>query len=134
MMQFMVGDSGTLGVLTLRGTLSRIHAAELRACLTRGLNRTNRLIVNCDQAASLDVTCLRLLCTAYRVSRVLNKGFILAGDRAALFRGALGDAEYARCFEAGQQCDSGCLWTESPARSAAEKDAAASPEGMDSAA
>ncbi len=111
-MQFMIRDSGTLGVLTLRGIFSAAQASELRAYLTRGLNRTNRLIVNCDHTASLDLTCLRLLCTAYRVSRVMNKGFILAGDRAALFRSAKGDAEYARCAETGQQCASGCLWTD----------------------
>ncbi len=113
MMQLIVQDSGTLGILTLRGRFSRIHAGELRSHLTRGINRTNRLIVNCEQVAAFDMTCLRLLCTAYRVSRVLNKGFVLAGDRTALFRHATGAGEYIRCAEDALGCESGCLWTDS---------------------
>jgi len=112
MMQLSVRDSGTLGILTLRGKFSRFHAIELQTHLTRGINRANRLIVNCEQVTSLDMTCLRLLCTAYRVSYVLNKGFVLAGDRAALFRLAAGESESTRCSGAGLGCDSACLWSD----------------------
>ncbi len=112
MMQLTVQDSGTLGILTLRGTFTRIHAGELRAQLTRGINRANRLIVNCEQVESFDLSCLKLLCSAYRVSYILNKGFILAGGRAALLRGAAGGVEHAECALNGQMCVARCLWTD----------------------
>ncbi len=111
MIQLIVQDSGTLGILTLRGNISRIHSGELRTQLIRGINRVNRLIVNCEQVASLDFSCLKLLCTAYRVSHIMNKGFILAGDRAALLRKAAGAAGRTGCDEAERQCGTRCLWT-----------------------
>ncbi len=132
MMQLSVRDSGTLGILTLRGRFSRIHAVELQTHLTRGLNRTNRLIVNCEQVASFDMTCLRLLCTAYRVSLILNKGFVLAGDCASLFRHAARSPEGVDCHLDDQRCASGCLWTGELPMSAA--DPRRSPRGDDMAA
>ena len=111
-MHLTVRDSGTLGILTLRGDFSELHAEELRTHLTRGLNRPNRLIVNCEQVASFDMTCLKLLCSAYRLSHILKKDFVLAGDRTALFRRAAGEAADIPCAGAVQECEAGCLWTE----------------------
>jgi anti-anti-sigma regulatory factor len=112
MMHLTVMDSGTLGILTLRGNLSELHAGELRAYLARGIDRVNRLIVNCEKVASIDMICLKLLCTAYQVSRVMKKDFAFAGDRTALFRQAAGTDEYARRAGACQGCETGCLWTD----------------------
>ena len=115
MMHLTVRDSGTLGILTLRGHFSELHAEELRANLTRGLNRPNRLIVNCERVASLDITCLKLLCSAYRLSHILKKDFVLAGDRAALFQRAAGADADARCPGTVLGCETGCLWTDGAA-------------------
>ncbi len=113
MMHLTVRDSGTLGILTLRGSLSELHAGELRTYLAHGIDRMNRLIVNCEKVTSLDMICLKLLCTAYRVSRVLKKDFALAGDRTALFRQAAGADEYANGAETCQGCEIECLWIDS---------------------
>ena len=112
MMHLTVRDSGTLGILTLRGDFSELHAEELRTHLTRGLNRPNRLIVNCERVASFDMTCLKLLCSAYRLSHILKKDFVLAGDRTALFRRAAGESAEAPCAGAAHECEAGCLWTD----------------------
>jgi len=113
MIHLTVRNSGTLGILTLQGSLSGPQAEELRTHLVRGFDRVDRLIVNCEQVTSIDMGCLKLLCTAYRVSHVLKKDFALAGDRTALFRRAAKAAEYAHCPGAGQECKTGCLWTDS---------------------
>lgn len=112
MIHLTVQNSGTLGILTLRGSLSELHAVELREHLLRGLDRAGRIIVNCEQVTSIDTACLKLLCTAYRVSRIQKKDFVLAGDSALLFRRAGGRAAYPRCDEADQWCARGCLWTD----------------------
>jgi anti-anti-sigma regulatory factor len=113
MIHLTVQNSGTLGILTLQGSFFGSQAGELRTHLARGLDRVNRLIVNCEQVTSLDMICLRLLCTAYRISHVLKKDFAFAGDRTALFRRAVEAAEHDHCSGAGRECETGCLWTES---------------------
>jgi anti-anti-sigma regulatory factor len=134
MIQLSVRDFGTLVVLTLRGSLSEIHAGELRANLLRGLGYAGRLIVNCEQVASLDMNCLKLLCTAYRVSHTLKKDFVLAGNRIDLFRKAAGPAERASCGMAGRSCEEGCLWTDVTIGRYCESDASQSMPAQDSAA
>ncbi len=112
MIHLAVRNSGTLGILTLQGSLSEFQAGELRTHLARVLDRVDRLIVNCEQVTSIDMSCLKLLCTAFRVSHELRKDFALAGDRTALFHRAAEAAEYVHCSGAGQECKTGCLWTD----------------------
>lgn len=134
MIHLAVQNSGTLGVLTLEGSLSGPQAVELRTHLARGFDRVDRLIVNCEQITSIDMTCLKLLCTAYRVSHVLKKDFALAGNRTALFRRAAGAAELAHCSGAGQECKTGCLWTDSDPERYCTNDATTSADMRDIAA
>ncbi len=120
MMQLTMQNAGALGVLTLHGRLSRLNAEELRARLISSLDCVDRLIVNCDQVTAVDMTCLQLLCTAYRVSQLMNKDFIIAGDRGALFRKAVGADGNANCIGADPDCFRDCLWIERT-RAGAEK-------------
>jgi anti-anti-sigma regulatory factor len=112
MIHLTVRNSGTLGILTLQGSLVGPQAGELRTHLARSLDRVSRLIVNCEQVTFIDMICLKLLCTAYRVSHVLKKDFVLAGDLTALFRRAVEAAERDHCSGAGRECETGCLWTD----------------------
>jgi anti-anti-sigma factor len=115
MIQLSVTNSGTLGIVTLRGRLSGNHAVELREHLLRGLHGAVRIIVNCEQLTSIDAACIRLLCTAYRVSRTQKKEFTLAGNRSHLFQRPGGGTAYPRCDVADRRCSSGCLWTDGDA-------------------
>ncbi len=110
MMQLAVRDSGTLGVLTLRGSFCERHADELRSRLINGIDDTQRLIVDCNQVTAVDMTCLQLLCTASGVSRTMNKDFVIRGDRRSLFRKAVGATGYANCIGADPACFQNCLW------------------------
>ena len=125
MIHLTVRNSGTLGILTLRGNLSGLHAVDLREHLLRGLDRASRVIVNCEQVTSIDMACLKLLCTAYRLSCTLKKGFALAGDSTHLFQLAGGPAAYVECARNDQRCAKGCLWTDSERGSDASGSAAA---------
>jgi len=109
-MQLAMRNSGTLGVLTLHGSLNERNAEELRSRLIAGIDCADRLIVNCDQVTAVDMICLQLLCTAYRVSQAMNKDFIIAGDRGFLFRKAVGTTGYANCIGADPACFRDCLW------------------------
>jgi anti-anti-sigma regulatory factor len=104
--------SDTANRLTLRGDLSEVHADELRIHLLRGIDRASRLVVDCEQVTSIDMVCLKLLCTAYRVSHMLKKDFVLAADRSALFRRSAEFVETAHCAGPDRECGHGCLWTD----------------------
>jgi anti-anti-sigma regulatory factor len=110
MIHLAMEDSRTLGILTLDGSLSELNAEELRSRLISGLDSVDRLIVNCEQVTAVDMMCLQLLCTAYRVSRVMNKDLIIAGNRRSLFRKAVETTGYANCIGADPACFRDCLW------------------------
>jgi anti-anti-sigma regulatory factor len=110
MMHLSVKDSGALAILTLRGDISENNIDELRAHLALALDRVNRLIVNCEQVASMDMKCIKQLCTAYRVSRMLKKDFSLAGDPKDLFRSVEESTALAYCMGVGFECGMRCLW------------------------
>jgi len=112
MIHLTVRNSGTLGILTLRGNLSGLHAVDLREHLLRCLDRASRVIVNCEQVTSIDMACLKLLCTAYRLSCTMKKDFALAGDSTHVFRLAGGPAAYIECARTDQRCAKGCLWAD----------------------
>jgi anti-anti-sigma regulatory factor len=100
----------TLGILTLHGSLGERNVEDLRSRLISGLDCVDRLIVSCDQVTAVDMNCLQLLCTAYRVSQTMNKDFIIAGDRRSLFRKAVATTGYANCIGADPACFQDCLW------------------------
>jgi anti-anti-sigma regulatory factor len=103
--------TGTGGLLTIRGRLHESSANDLRTYLLNGINHARRLVVNCEKVESVDIGCLKMLCTAYRVSRRLKKDFSLIGDRAALVRLAGGSASlYDQCAMREQSCSAECLW------------------------
>jgi anti-anti-sigma regulatory factor len=112
MMHLSVQDSGTLGILTLRGNLAECHAEELRECLVQAFDRVNRLIVNCEKMTSLDTFFIRQLCAAYRVSRMTKKEITLAGDGVALIRSAVQSNVFFHCEKAGLGCEKKCFWSE----------------------
>jgi len=89
MMQLTVKDAGAFAVLTLQGELHAGHAGELKDCLRRLLGYVGRLIVNCEKVTGVDAACLRILCSAYRVSQNLQKEFSVAGHSPELFREAV---------------------------------------------
>ena len=103
-------DSGTLGILTLRGNLVEHSTEELQAFLSRALDQVDHLIVNCDQVTAVDVSRLRLLCTTYRVSQVYKKEFTLSGGPETAFLSALETAGDGRCPGEHNGCEAGCLF------------------------
>ncbi len=107
---FNTEDSGTLGILTLRGDIAHDRAGELHARLAQSFCCVNRLIVNCNEVASFDMACIRVLCAAYRVSHLLHKDFSLVGDQPGLYARAERHDIVRSCPDRAV-CGEGCLWT-----------------------
>lgn len=109
-MHLDVRNSGTLSVLTLPGDLNRRHAETLRIYLRRSLDQAGRLIVDCEQVSTVDPDCLSILCAAYRISRVLQKDFVVAGQRPGPFLKAVKEVDRARCRACDLETGDACLW------------------------
>ncbi|MDH4161864.1 MAG: STAS domain-containing protein [Nitrospirota bacterium] len=108
-MDFEVKDTGAVAVLTLPVNLSRHYAETLKIYLRRALDRTGRLIVDCEQVTAVDPDCVKILCAAYRLSRTKHKDFVVAGPSPDLFLRAAKDS-YAPCAGCGIETDEGCVW------------------------
>jgi len=105
-----IKDAGTVAVLKLPVNLNTHYSEMLKIYLRRSLDSTGRLIVDCEQVTAVDPDCLKILCSAYRLSRTLRKDFVVAGQRSELFLKAVKAAEYAHCMGCGLETDEGCLW------------------------
>lgn len=103
-------NSGTVSVLTLPGNLSDHYAETLKMYLRRSLDCTGRLIVDCGKVTSVDPDCLKILCSAYRLSRTMRKGFVVAGQRPGLFLKAVKETENGQCMGCGPGGEEDCVW------------------------
>ncbi len=109
-MHLDVTNAGAVSVLKLPANLSRSHAEMLKTYLRRSLDCAGRLIVDCEQVAFVDPDCLRILCSAYRLSKTMHKDFVVAGQHPGLFLRVAKEADYVHCMGCGLETDSGCLW------------------------
>lgn len=109
-MHLTVKESGTLGVLTLKGELTQHHADELKIFLRRALDYVGRVVVDCEKVIAVDPACLQVICSAYRQSQMLRKHFALAGHRQDLFLDAAKASKYVHCVGCGFESEQGCIW------------------------
>lgn len=109
-LHLQIRNAGMLSVLTLPGHLKDRHAEVLKIFLRRSLDQDGRLIVDCGNVSAIEPECLRILCSAYRLSRAMHKDFVVAGHQPDLFLKAVRDAKYAHCIGCGHESDEQCLW------------------------
>lgn len=74
-----VFDSGRLGILSLAGNIDAHCINELMERLREAGSRTDRLIINCENAVVTDNRCAHLICSAYRFFAATGKSFLIAG-------------------------------------------------------
>jgi len=115
MMDLHVSNTGTLGVLTLKGKLTPLSAPSLRASLVHSLERVNRLVVNCEKVTAVDAVCVQVLCGAYRLSLMLKKDLELAGNTLPALHKMAAAAGHADCVGDGLECGLQCIKEAPPA-------------------
>ena len=109
-MHLDVKNAGAVSVLTLPGKLTGQYAETLKMYLRHSLDCTGRLIVDCGQVTAVDPDCLKILCSAFRLSRSMRKDFVVAGQQPDLFLNAVKTTEYGHCIGCGLETEEGCVW------------------------
>lgn len=109
-MHLDIQSAGMVSVLTLPEHPTRHYAFLLKTYLRRSLDGAGRLIVDCEQVTAVDPLCVKVLCSAYRLSRMVHRDFVVAGQRSEPFLRAVKDAEYAHCVACDVASAEGCLW------------------------
>ncbi|GAB6096332.1 hypothetical protein JCM14469_25850 [Desulfatiferula olefinivorans] len=96
-----------LTVLHLNGDATIAHAAAIKRAMIETLETAESLTVALDAAASLDVSCVQLLCAC-------NRSAEKKGKKMSLTEGDNGDALRAFLIEAGYDPEGSC--PESPCK------------------
>ncbi len=106
--------TGDSCMLALGGELTIEQAVEIKKVLMTALGNTARLILDLENVSEADLTCLQLLCSAHRMSIMLNKRLILSDKRSDAFRKLCKAAGFQRHTGCVLDKQESCIWKEIP--------------------
>lgn len=69
------------GTVTVAGDITLQAVDELKASLAWAIQNVDRVEINMDQVTAMDLSCLRLLCSAHRTALQMKKTFTLVGAK-----------------------------------------------------
>lgn len=109
------------GLLTLNGSLTLERVARLKAGLIEAFDRSERVEINLDGVAEVDVAGLQILCAGYRFAAGRGKTLRLSGISRTVYEmarqaGFRYDSP-CRCSACGD--DGACLWNKQTGESGA---------------
>jgi anti-anti-sigma regulatory factor len=96
-MHLRIKEAGTVGLLTLEGTVWREQERKLRFYLHQALVYQKDIIVDCTNVTGMSGDSLMLLCSANRAAAGLKKNFSLQGLRAEVHSAAAAGLEGGHC-------------------------------------
>ena len=96
--------------LTLTGRLTIEHARELREALNKALQSAQELQLNMEKIEDIDLSCIQLLCSAFRTAKASKKKISLKGTAPVCFKEAAAKAGICRKEGYGPGNDDDCLW------------------------
>ena len=67
-------------LLKVKGNLTIDEARQFKTILKEGLDKWDKLSVNMEKVEHFDLTCLQLLCAAYRTSTNQKKQLLFRGE------------------------------------------------------
>lgn len=94
-MHFESSKQGDSVVLKVRGELTVEYAKEFQVALIEGLRKSDKMLVDLENVAEADITCLQLLSSALSSCARLGKRISLSGNLPEQFRQLVNDAGFA---------------------------------------
>lgn len=110
-MNVKIEQQGDVGVLSLDGEVTIMHANELKVALLNSFNKTNHITLNFEKTTAVDLTCLQLLCSAHKTSRQMQKQLTITGCSEP-FKRAVADAGYTYVNGCVLECQNNCSMTD----------------------
>lgn len=108
MIDLSVDKSGDSGTLTLSGSITIQHAAQLKESLLEGVSAAKRLVIDLSEMDRADLSAIQLLCAAHRSLNDKGKPLTVAGTIPEAWHNAVKESGYTGCMNTD---DTTGLWT-----------------------
>ena len=110
MAQLTFDDSKKSCELSLDGDLTIRSITDAKPVFVEALILADRIAINLDKIAEVDLSCLQLLCSAHRASVGLGKHITLSPHVPESFKETARKAGYLRTKGCAFDKDAACLW------------------------
>ncbi|MGA2732507.1 MAG: STAS domain-containing protein [Syntrophobacteraceae bacterium] len=97
-------------VLKLKGSWTVERANELKGALLEALNSGERIVIESEGLAELDLSSMQLFCSAHRKSLRLGKHLAFDEKKSQAFKRLVCDAGFMRTTGCHKDPHKSCLW------------------------
>ncbi len=111
MMTFNIEQPGDIGVLTLQGSFGIQDIEELKTAFIKALHTADKVFVDIQGVAAVDISCLELFCSVHRTSVRLGKTVAFSSIPES-FSKVVNDGGLARHGGCRLDGDKTCLWVD----------------------
>ena len=98
------------GELEIEGELTIETAEELKAVLLQALQGTERLTIDLGKVTAADLSCLQMLCSAYKSCGKVDGQLTLRSQDSELFNQLLKDSGYCKTTKCPIAPNTNCMW------------------------
>ncbi len=98
------------GELKLEGALTIEAAEELKAVLLQALQGTENLTIDLEKVTAADLSCLQMLCSAYKSCGRVGGQLTLRAHDSELFNQLLKDSGYCKTTKCPIAPNTNCMW------------------------
>jgi len=116
MVEFAFHRAGNVGILTFAGRLTLETEAKLREVLMMSLENADYVLVNFTDVVAVDDLCLRVFCSAHRVSMRYNRRFEVIGIGPEVLKRESGKCGGLCRPGVEPDCSENCFWQKDPCR------------------
>jgi len=111
-MKMNVDNSGLIGILSLRGDLTRRTAVRLRNELIKAIEKVDHLVLDMKEVGDIHSSCLQLFCSAHRVAMMSHKKIDIEYPVPQGIIDAIAGREDFKQTNCRLMCENNCLWKE----------------------
>ena len=105
-----IPESSETGVLRLEGKWTVERAHELKQSLIEALKGGDHVVIELEELAETDLSCLQLFCSAHRTSLRLAKHLVLHEQKSETFKRMARDAGFVRTLGCHKDPWKNCVW------------------------
>jgi anti-anti-sigma regulatory factor len=112
MIAITVKKTGSKRMIYIEGDLTIENAGKIQEALLKPFSKKEHRIISVEKAASVDLSCLQLFCSAHRTAVKENAHLSINGNRSEYFRDKTKEAGFSRHEACLLNKGRDCLWTE----------------------
>ncbi|MDR3568917.1 MAG: STAS domain-containing protein [Syntrophobacteraceae bacterium] len=106
----MTGSAETT-ILKIKGNWTIERSGELKPALLEALGKSERIVLDLEKVAAVDISALQLFCSAHRASLRLGKHLTFLEQKSEPLKRMVRDAGLVRTIGCNKNPNRNCLWT-----------------------